>query len=178
MNETETVVRQQLVNDGYRIGELQSLRKPVVIFENATVLGFVFFYSDSSDLIANWRNDNVQVIRETQFSLRRAGHKAWNTYSVFLADIQMDPRGAFVLQAIEEDLAGTRKIARAGVKNGDELRLALLPLLAIQNAPRLEPIDMAEEIRLRTSELPGDLVDGFIANAPNSVMVQLLESGK
>ena len=105
MNETETVVRQQLVNDGYRIGELQSLRKPVVIFENATVLGFVFFYSDSSDLIANWRNDNVQVIRETQFSLRRAGHKAWNRIQ---ADIQMDPRDAFVLQAIEENLGNEK----------------------------------------------------------------------
>ena len=178
MTETEAAVRQHLVNDGYSIGELQALDCRVVIFENATVLGFIFLYSDSSALFANWQNDSEQMLREAQFCLRQAGKKAWNTYTVFLADNQTSPDDAVMLQAIEEDLSGTRKIARTGVKDVDELRLALLPLLAIQNAPRLEPIDMTKEIRLRTSELPDDLVDGFIGDAPNAVMAQLLESGK
>ena len=178
MNETEAAVRQQLVNGGYGIGELDARDCRVVIFENATVLGFVFFYSDSSALFENWRTDSERILREAQFSLRQAGEKAWNTYTVFLADNRTNPDDGIKLHAIEENLIGTRKIARTGVKNLEELRLALLPLLGIRNAPRLEPIDMASEIRLRTSELPGDLVDGFIGNAPNSVMTQLLESGR
>ena len=177
MNQTEAAVRQQLVNDGYRIGELQAPDGPVVIFENATVLGFVFFYSDSAALLSNWRKDSEQIVRAAQFRLRQAGAKAWNAYTVFLAVEQTSPNDAVMLRAIEEDLGGTRKIARTGVKNREELRRALLPLLAIQNAPSLESIDMGKEIRLRTSELPDDLVDGFIGDVPNSLMARLLESG-
>ena len=178
MKATEAAVRQYLVNDGYRIAEMQSLHCSVVLFENATVFGFVFFYSDSEVLVENWLTDIEHVLRETQFSLRRAGDKAWNTYAVFLADTQTHHRDANALQTIEENLVGTRKIARSGVTDDAELRLALLPLFAIQNAPRLEPIDMEKEIRLRTSELPDDLIDGFVGNAPNSIMSQLLESAK
>ena len=178
MNGTEAAVRQQLINGGYSIGELNARDCHVVIFENATVLGFVFFYSDSAALLENWRSDSERVLREAQFSLRKAGEKAWNTYTVFLADNRTNPDDGIKLQAIEENLVGTRKIARTGVNSIEELRLALLPLSGIQNAPRLEPIDMESEIRLRTSELPEDLVDGFIGDAPNSVMTQLLESGR
>ena len=178
MNETEAAVRQQLVNGGYSIGELHAGDCRIVLFENATVLGFVFFYSDSSTLFENWRTDSQRALREAQFSLRQAGEKAWNTYTVLLAETRTNPDDGVKLQAIEENLVGTRKIVRTGVKNIEELRLALLPLLGIQNAPRLEPIDMADEIRLRTTELPDELVDGFIGNAPNSVMIQLLESGR
>ena len=178
MSKTEAAVRQQLVNHGYRLGALQALDCPVVTFENPTVLGFVFFYSDASALFANWRQDSGEALREMQFRLHQAGEKAWNTYMVFLADNEAKAGDAVKLQAIEEDLAGTRKIARTGVTNGEQVRLALLPLLAIQNAPRLEPTDMRKEIRLRTSELPDDLVDGFIGDAPSSIMVQLLESTK
>ena len=160
------------------VGELRVLDSRVVIFENETVLGFVFLYSDAPTLFANWRNDSDQVLRETQFSLRQAGDKAWNTYMVFLADSGVNADDAPMLQAIEEDLSGTRKIARTGVKDGDGVRAALLPLLAIQNAPKLEPIDMKEQIRLRTSELPDIVVDGFIGGATSSVMAQLLESKK
>lgn len=178
MTGTKAAVRQHLVDQGYSIGELHARDCEVVIFENATVFGFIFFYSDSAALLANWRSDSEQVLREAQFSLRQAGEKAWNTYTVFLADNQSSPHDGINLQAIEENLVGTRKIARTGVKRIRELRLALLPLLSIQHAPRLEPIDMESEIRLRTSELPDDLVDGFIGDAPNLLMTQLLEAGK
>ena len=178
MSETEAAVRQLLVNGGYAIGELYAGDRLVVIFENATVFGFIFLYDDYTELLDNWQVDSERTLRETQFRLRQAGEKAWNTYTVFLSDNPSMQDVGVHLQRIEENLVGTRKIARTGVRNADELRLALLPLLGIQNAPKLEPIDMAHEIRLRTSELPVDLVDGFIADAPKSIMTQLLESGQ
>ena len=177
MNKTEAAVRQQLIDEGYSVGELHTRDRDVVIFENATVLGFVFFYSDSAALLDNWRSDSERVLREAQFSLRQAGEKSWNTYTVFLAENRTNTDDGIKLQSIEENLVGTRKIARTGVKSTEEMRLALLPLLGIQNAPRLEPIDMVSEIRLRTSELSEDLVNGFIADAPQSLLTQLLESG-
>ena len=178
MNDTEATVRQLLVNEGYSIGELHVGDCRVVIFENATVFGFVFLYSDSTSLLERWQSNSEQVLREMQFRLRQAGEKAWNTYAVLLSDNRTSRHDGVKLQAIEENLVGTRKIARTGVKDTDVLRLALLPLLGIQNAPKLEPIDMADEIRIRTSELPDDLVDGFIAGAPKSLMTQLLEAGQ
>ena len=178
MNETEAAARQLLVNSGYSVGELHVGDRNVVIFENATVLGFALLYKDSLELLENWRVHSDLVLRETQFSLRQAGEKAWNTYTVFLSEDRANPHDRAKLQGIEEDLVGTRKIARAGVKDAEELRLALLPLMGIQNAPRLEPIDMVKEIRLRTSELPDELIDGFIADVPKSMMTKLLESGQ
>lgn len=176
MNETEAAARQLLVNGGYSVGELHAGDCNIVIFENATVLGFVLLYRDSMELLQNWWVHSDLVLRETQFSLRQAGQKAWNTYTIFLSEDHAYPHDRIKLQGIEEDLVGTRKIARAGVKDAEELRLALLPLMGIQSAPRLEPIDMAKEIRLRTSELPDELIDGFIADAPKSMMINLLES--
>ena len=178
MNDTAATVRQLLVNEGYSIGELHVGDCRVVTFENATVLGFVFLYGDSASLLELWQSNCEQVLREMQFRLRQAGEKAWNTYAVLLSDNRTSPDDGVKLQAIEENLVGTRKIAKTGVKNSDVLRLALLPLLGIQNAPKLEPIDMTDEIRMRTSELPNDLVDAFIGDAPKSIMTQLLESGR
>ena len=177
MTSTKVAMRQYLVDAGYRIGELKSQKSPVLVFENATVLGFAFFYSDSTALFLNWRSDCEQILREMQFKLRQAGEKAWNTYAVFLADRGEGRGDAATLQAIEEDLVGTRKIARTGVRNLDALRHALLPLLAIQNAPRLDPIDMRKEIRRRTSELPNTLVERFVGDATDAAVAELLEAG-
>jgi hypothetical protein len=79
------------------------------------------------------------------------------------------------LGAIEEDLTGTRKIAQAGVNEVAELRLALLPLLPFQSAPRLEAVDIAAEIRQRATELPARAVDAFLSSADASVVMQVLE---
>ena len=43
---------------------------------------------------------------------------------------------------IEEDLTGTRKIARSGIRDSSDLRAALLPLLPLQSAPKLEAVDI------------------------------------
>ena len=150
----------------------------VVTFENDTVLGFVLLYPDAAKLIENWKTDSARVLGKVQSALRQAGEKAWNAYLVLLADSGGNYGQNIALGNIEENLVGTRKIARAGIEAPDELRNALMPLLSLQNAPRLEAVDMPTEIKLRTSELPPKLVEGFLSSASDSVLLQFLESGQ
>ena len=178
MNNTMKAVRQLLTDGGYSIGALDAIAGSVAIFENDTVLGFVLTYPDADALIEEWRTATARILDTAQFALRQAGPKAWNTYLVLLADAPSDYGQRIILENIEENLVGTRKIARAGVENTNDLRHALMPLLAVQNAPRLEAVDMVAEIRLRTTDLPAELVEGFLSNAPESVLLQILETGQ
>lgn len=147
----------------------------VLAFENPTVLGFVIAYEDCSTLIRQWSIDTKSLLSENQLALRRAQDKSWNTYTVFLAAADADYGERVVLSSIEEDLTGTRKMARAGISDVEGLRTALLPLLPIQNAPQLEPVDMSAEIKLRTTELPTRVVEAFLSpRAPEASVVQVL----
>ena len=149
--------------------------RDVLAIEDATSLGFVFVYDDSDSLITNWQSDADAAVSNYQFGMRKAGLKAWNTYIILLAAGAADLAQTVALGAIEEDLRGTRKIARAGVTNISELHAALLPLLPIQSAPRLEGVDFLSEIRDRTTELPTRAVDAFLSATDESVVINVLE---
>jgi hypothetical protein len=172
------LVQEQLAAAGYAVSTADDQDGPVVLFENDSILGFVLCFSDAATLLERWRPSSQRVLQAAQFSLRRAERKAWNAYLVFLAETAGDYGQSIMLGGIEEDLVGTRKIARAGIGDGEDIRGALLPLLAIQNAPRLDAVDMPAEIRLRTTELPSELVDAFLSGAAESTLVQLLEAGQ
>ena len=176
MSKTITALRTHLLDAGYSIGDLNDLDGTVITFENDTVLGFVLLYPDAAKLIDSWKTDSARVLSKVKSALRQAGEKAWNAYLVLLADTGGDFGQNIALGNIEEDLVGTRKIARAGVEVPYELRNALMPLLALQNAPRLEAVDIPKEIKLRTSELPPNLIKGFLSSASYSVLLQILES--
>jgi hypothetical protein len=149
--------------------------RTILAFEGTTVIGFVAFYSSVGDLIARWQADSSIIVDAHRLSLRLAQSKAWNTYMIFLTDaLPSDPETASLI-AIEEDLTGTRKIARAGIRSTDDVQSALLPLLPIQNAPRLEAIDMKAEIAIRTSGLSPSLMEAFLSNTPETVVAQRLE---
>jgi hypothetical protein len=154
---------------------IETSRGNALAFEGATILGFVLVYEDCVELIENWTADATALVKENQLSLRRAQDKAWNTYTVFLAVAEASYGERVALSTIEEDLTGTRKLARAGVTDTERLRAALLPLLPIQNAPHLEAVDMPSEIRLRTTELPTRTVDAFLSGAQENSVVQILE---
>ncbi len=173
---TVPAIQEILIEAGYSFGNLATPQGNVATFENDTVLGFVLSYPDAETMIESWRGDSARVLSAAQFALRRSVTKAWNAYFLVLADEPGDYGQTIAIGAIEEDLVGTRKIARAGVAAGEELRSALLPLLPVQNAPRLEAVDMAAEIRMRTSELPSDLVETFLSGASEATLLQLLES--
>jgi hypothetical protein len=164
------------------LGEVGFLTNPISIggrqalaFEDATVLGFVFAYDDPAKLIEGWGKDTDQTISAHQFGLRRAAQKAWNVYVVLLTSAEADYAQSVALGAIEEDLVGMRKISRAGVTDLADLRSALLPLLPLQSAPRLEAVDIIAEIRQRTTELPTRAVNAFLSNADDAVIIQVLE---
>ncbi|MER8899356.1 hypothetical protein [Mesorhizobium sp. M0676] len=171
-------VSQQLSDANYSVASLDDVLGKYLAFEGDTVLGFVLAFPDAVSLIVNWRTRSQQVLKASQFGLRRSEAKAWNAYLVLLATEPADYGASITLSAIEEDLTGTRKIARAGVATEADARSALLPLLAMQNAPQLDAVDMASEIRLRTSELPVELIDAFVSGAPEATMLQMLEAGQ
>jgi hypothetical protein len=154
---------------------IETTRGKALAFEGATILGFVLGYADCAQLIEQWRNDAIALVAEYQLSLRRAQDKAWNTYTLFLAAAEANYGERVALSTIEEDLTGTRKLARAGIMDTEQLHAALLPLLPIQNAPHLEAVDMQSEIRLRTTELPTPTVDAFLSGAQEVSVVQILE---
>lgn len=177
MSDTRSWVREILTEAGYALGQMDDHGGDIILFESDTVLGFVLVFDDPNALLTNWQTASARALLANQFALRRAESKAWNAYLLFLAEAPGDYAQNIALGAIEEDLVGTRKIARAGIATKEDCRAALLPLLPVQNAPRLEAIDMAAEIRLRTSELPESLVDAYLAGAGEALMNQLLESG-
>lgn len=145
-------------------------------FEGTTVLGFLLLYPDTKNLLDRWHDDLATLIRENQFALRRARTKAWNTYAVLLSTAASTVSERALLSAIEEDLVGTRKIARAGITDSQSVRQAVLPLMPLQNAPRLEAVDMIAEIRMRTTELPSSVIEAFFSKASDEDVLQILEN--
>ncbi len=177
MSDIRSWVREILTEADYSVGQTDGQDGETVLFESNSVLGFVLVFNDPKTLIGIWQASSTRALVANQFALRRAESKAWNAYFIFLAEAPGDYGQNITLGAIEEDLVGTRKIARAGISTKEDCRAALLPLLPVQHAPRLEAIDMAAEIRLRTSELPEPLIDAYLAGAGEALMTQLLESG-
>lgn len=178
MTEILRLVQEQLVESGYAVGTADDPDGSVLLFENDSILGFVLCFPNAGTMLERWQATSHRVIQSSQFALRRAQGKAWNAYLVLLAETPGDYGQNIMLGGIEEDLVGTRKIARTGIADASDVRAALLPLLPIQNAPRLEAVDMPVEIRLRTTELPSELVEGFLRDASESFLLQLLEEGQ
>jgi hypothetical protein len=175
VNETLSLCNQILSDVGFLTQPIQVSGREASVFENGTVIGFVLTYDHASDLIHHWERDSNRVVADFQLMLRRAGQKAWNAYVVLLAREANDDHTSVALSAIEEDLVGTRKIARAGLKDSGDVRAALLPLLPLQSAPKLEAVDMISEIRLRTTEIPQRSIEAFLSSADESVVLQVME---
>jgi hypothetical protein len=163
---------------GFATSRFSSGDRKLVAFEGSNSLGFLFGYADADSLLSAWSVDIDWAISHYQFQLRKAGQKAWNAYAILLVAEPSDYSRSMRLSAIEEDLSGTRKIVRAGVANEDEVRAALLPLMEIQNSPVLPAVDITNEIRLRTTELPSRVVEAFLSDAEEAVVIQVLEEEK
>ncbi len=171
-----TAESQRVLSDGGIVATAVDLDGITALaFESSTVVGFIVSYPHAEALLLGWERDINRLVSEFQFGLRRAQAKAWNTYVVLLASAAPSHGQQVAMSAVEENLVGTRKIARAGVSNLEALRAALLPLLPIQNAPRLEAVDMKAEIQLRTTELPLRLVQAFLSEASDATVAKVLE---
>lgn len=167
--------KEMLENAGFSVQVNSANNRRMLAFEDGTVLGFLLVYESPAALISQWQADGDEAVSEFQFALRRAGKKAWNTYLVLLSGSPSDFAQSVAISAIEEDLRGTRKLARAGVNSTEAVHSALLPLLPIANAPKLDAVDMRAEIRERTTELPARLVQAFLSDAEESLVIQAFE---
>ena len=147
----------------------------VLSFEGETVLGFVIAYETPGNLLEQWQPDVQRVVAENQLGLRRAQLKAWNTYVILLSAAEASYPELVAMTSIEEDLTGARKIVRGGVSSPDSLQAALIALLPLRHAPRLEAVDMRAEIKLRTTELPSRAVEAFLSGMPEAAITQILE---
>lgn len=143
-------------------------------FEDDVSFGFIHLYPRLDDLISNWKAESESAFSKFQFQIKSSGEKAWNAYSVFIALERPDAKYTALLARIEEDLSGTRKIARGVGTAVDEIRQGLLPLLNIQNPPVLDPVDMVAEIRARADGLPVKAVEAFLLKAPNAEVLRLM----
>ena len=171
ISDSSTILREA----GFSTKLVQINERSALAIESEVILGFVFHYETISIVKECWEKDINRAIADFQFSLRRSGQKAWNAYAIFLVSETPTYEELAALIAIEENLVGTRKIARADIKDETDLRSALLSLLPIQNAPQLESIDIENEIRQRASEIEQQGIDAFFSQADSSVILQILE---
>jgi len=58
----------------------------VTCFENTAIIGFVHVFRSPDELLERWEAAQQVVLSRHSAALRSAGAKAWNVYSVLLAE--------------------------------------------------------------------------------------------
>jgi hypothetical protein len=124
-------------------------RSQVVHFEDDTLMGFGCVFDDPDELLNNWKTSETSLLTRYAPSLRLAGDKAWNVYSVFVCGPAGDSLQSRQVRWIEEDLDRTRKIAACGIATREDLMRALLPVLPLQFQAVLRPEDVTERLKRR-----------------------------
>ena len=146
-----------------------------LLFENSTVIGFVVEFPTIAELIDQSIQTLTSLTSQYQLALRRSGNKTWNAYAVLLTPESTNSSSKAVLQSIEENLIGTRKIVRGTILSRHSVVQALLPLLPLQRSPDLPLIDMQEEISSRVAELPEAAMKAFFSTASEAIALQVIE---
>jgi len=145
----------------------------VTCFENAALIGFVHVFPSADELLARWEAAQQSVLARHSAALRAAGAKAWNVYSVFLAEEQA-PSQQRAVERIEENFALTRKIARAGVRTQDDVERALLPLTAVKAQPILSDTDFQDRLRARLNDVSPDVLTAFLGATSAEEVAKIL----
>jgi hypothetical protein len=87
---------------------------PAMCFEDQSLMGFLHTFQSADALLQSWEKAQQISMAYHARTLRSAGDKAWNVYSVFLAERGSDKLNRR-LDQIEEDFSLARKIARASI---------------------------------------------------------------
>jgi len=146
---------------------------PVTCFENAALMGFVHVFDTADALLGTWSARQQLALARHAPSLRGAGAKAWNVYSVFLTPEQDASLGR-IIERIEEDFSLTRKIARASVITADDVEKALLPLLSIRSKPLLSASNFETRLRTRLKDTPPDAITALLKDATPAEVARIL----
>jgi hypothetical protein len=135
-----------------RLSAIEGIK--VVCFEDEVVTGFGCSFKDPTTLLAQWKSTEMSLLTRYAPSLRAAGEKAWNVYSIFLCTAPANRSQNRQVCWIEENLERTRKIVGCGLASREDVVRALLPLLPLQFRPVLGPEDVTERLqaRIRTIE--------------------------
>jgi alkanesulfonate monooxygenase SsuD/methylene tetrahydromethanopterin reductase-like flavin-dependent oxidoreductase (luciferase family) len=145
----------------------------VTCFENAALMGFVHVFDTADVLLSTWSGNQQVALARHAASLRGAGAKAWNVYSVFLTPDQ-DARLGREIERIEENFSLTRKIARASITTADDVEKALLPLLSIRSKPLLGASNFETRLRTRLKDIPPDAVTAFLNETSPAEVARIL----
>lgn len=145
----------------------------VTCFENAALMGFIHVFDSADALLSTWRANQQVVLARHATSLRGAGAKAWNVYSVFLTPDRDDRKGREI-ERIEEDFSLTRKIAKAAITTPDDVEKALLPLLSIRSKPLLGASNFETRLRARLKDIPPDAVTAFLKETTPADVARIL----
>ncbi|WP_084204383.1 hypothetical protein [Leisingera daeponensis] len=168
-NQAEIVLR----NEQYETWSWSGPNGPVTCFESAAAMGFVHVFETSAALIAGWPGTQHTTLARYAASLRGAGDKAWNVYSVFLT-AERAPSNARVVERIEEDFTLTRKIARTAVTTTEDVERALTPLLRIRAQPLLGATNFEDRLRTRLKDVPANAVTAFLNETPAVNVARIL----
>lgn len=158
---------------GYETWPWTGASRAVTCFENNAVIGFVHVFQSAHELLGGWEAAQQAVLSRHSAALRAAGAKAWNVYSVFLADEQ-SPSLQRTVERIEENFSLTRKIARAGVRTPDDVERTLLPLIAVRAQPILSDTDFQDRLRSRLKDVPNDVLTAFFGDTSAEDVARLL----
>ena len=162
-----------LRDDQYETWTWTGSAGPVSCFENAALMGFVHVFDTANALLGTWKEMQQFALARHAASLRGAGAKAWNVYSVFLTPDQ-NPRRGREIERIEEDFSLTRKIARASITTADDVEKALLPLLSIRSKPLLGAANFETRLRTRLKDIPADAVTAFLNETTPAEVARIL----
>ena len=146
---------------------------PVVCFESAAVMGFIHVFESGDALMAGWQASQTTTLARHAASLRGAGAKAWNVYSLFFT-AERAPSLVRAIERIEEDFTLTRKIARAAVTTAEDVERALLPLLGIRAQPLLGATNFEDRLRARLKDVPTEAVTAFLNETPAADIARIL----
>lgn len=158
---------------GYETWPWTGVSPAVTCFENAAIIGFVHVFRSADDLLERWDSAQHAVLSRHSAALRLAGAKAWNVYSVFLAEDQ-SPRQQRAVERIEENFSLTRKIARAGVRTVADVERALLPLTVVNAQPILSDTDFKGRLRARLKDVSDDVLTAFLGSASAEDLATIL----
>lgn len=145
----------------------------VTCFESAAIMGFVHVFESAEALMSGWQTGQKTALARHAASLRGAGTKAWNVYSVFLT-ADRAPLLARAIERIEEDFTLTRKIARTSIMTAEDLERSLLPLMAIRSQPMLGASNFEDRLRSRLKDVPADAVTAFLNETPAADVARIL----
>ncbi|MEZ4417183.1 MAG: hypothetical protein R3E10_15625 [Gemmatimonadota bacterium] len=157
---------------GYRVSVDSQGDRPLLLFENRSVFGFVASYETPAELLSDWGHTQESFLNRYSRALQLHPTKAWNAYGVFLAALPGDVFASHRFGAIEEDFNATRKIARAGTASAVEVRRALAPLLTISDADVLAKLDIEHRL---ASHLPDSLRLALLKAQPANRIADLIE---